>query len=90
MHASSVAKLLDLIVGNVNDKGLLSTLPVIDILIQVILILNLMSGFLDIRLLEVHTPFMEISPLVLPTLSLDLSFPHWYFQFSDIFFQLPV
>ncbi|KAF2306412.1 hypothetical protein GH714_017776 [Hevea brasiliensis] len=34
MHASSVAKLLDLIVGNVNDKGLLSTLPVIDILIQ--------------------------------------------------------
>lgn len=36
MHASSVAKLLDLIVGNVNDKGLLSTLPVIDILIQVL------------------------------------------------------
>lgn len=35
MHASSVAKILDLIVGNVNDKGLLSTLPVIDILVQV-------------------------------------------------------
>ncbi|TYI87724.1 hypothetical protein E1A91_D04G155800v1 [Gossypium mustelinum] len=34
MHASSVARLLDLIVGNVNDRGLLSTLPVIDILIQ--------------------------------------------------------
>lgn len=34
MHASSVAKLLDLIVGNVNDRGLLSTLPAIDILIQ--------------------------------------------------------
>lgn len=33
-HASSIAKLLDLIVGNVNDRGLLSTLPVIDILIQ--------------------------------------------------------
>ncbi|KAA3463752.1 importin-11-like [Gossypium australe] len=34
MHASGVARLLDLIVGNVNDRGLLSTLPVIDILIQ--------------------------------------------------------
>nr|DAD26262.1 TPA_asm: hypothetical protein HUJ06_027730 [Nelumbo nucifera] len=34
MHASSVAKLLDLIVGNVNDRGLLSMLPVIEILIQ--------------------------------------------------------
>ncbi|KAM5552603.1 hypothetical protein ABKV19_025032 [Rosa sericea] len=34
MHASSVAKILDLVVGNVNDRGLLSTLPVIDILIQ--------------------------------------------------------
>ncbi|XP_008792747.1 importin-11 isoform X3 [Phoenix dactylifera] len=33
-HASSLAKLLDVIVGNVNDKGLLSTLPVIDILVQ--------------------------------------------------------
>lgn len=36
MHASTVAQLLDLIVGSVNDKGLLSTFPVIDILIQVI------------------------------------------------------
>ncbi|XP_021813628.1 importin-11 [Prunus avium] len=34
MHASSVAQILDLVVGNVNDRGLLSTLPVIDILIQ--------------------------------------------------------
>ncbi|KAL9688188.1 hypothetical protein QQ045_032605 [Rhodiola kirilowii] len=34
MHATSVAKLLDLIVGNVNDKGLLSTFPIVDILIQ--------------------------------------------------------
>ncbi|KAK9290028.1 hypothetical protein L1049_008191 [Liquidambar formosana] len=34
MHASNIAKLLDLVVGNVNDRGLLSTLPVIDILIQ--------------------------------------------------------
>ncbi|GLT92723.1 hypothetical protein SLE2022_105470 [Rubroshorea leprosula] len=34
MHVASVAKLLDLIVGNVNDRGLNSTLPVIDILIQ--------------------------------------------------------
>lgn len=34
LHASSVAKLLDLVVGNVNDRGLLSILPVIEILIQ--------------------------------------------------------
>lgn len=33
-HASDVAKLLDGIVANVNDKGILSTLPIIDILIQ--------------------------------------------------------
>jgi hypothetical protein len=36
MHASCVAKILDLVVGNVNDKGIISTLPVIDILIQVL------------------------------------------------------
>ncbi|XP_071722890.1 uncharacterized protein [Rutidosis leptorrhynchoides] len=34
LHASSVAKLFDAIVGNVNDRGLLSILPVIDVLIQ--------------------------------------------------------
>ncbi|GAV73577.1 IBN_N domain-containing protein [Cephalotus follicularis] len=34
VHASSVAKLLDMIVGNVKDKGVLQTLPVIDLLIQ--------------------------------------------------------
>ncbi|KAL6291861.1 hypothetical protein ACE6H2_000003 [Prunus campanulata] len=34
IHASSVAQILDLVVGNVNDRGLLSTFPVIDILIQ--------------------------------------------------------
>lgn len=34
MHASALAKVLDNIVGNVNDKGLLSTLPIIDILVQ--------------------------------------------------------
>ncbi|KAF1883849.1 hypothetical protein Lal_00038341 [Lupinus albus] len=34
MHATSIAKILDLVVGNVNDKGLLSVLPIIDILIQ--------------------------------------------------------
>ncbi|KAJ1381211.1 Importin-beta, N-terminal domain [Sesbania bispinosa] len=34
MHATNIAKILDLVVGNVNDKGLLSVLPVIDILIQ--------------------------------------------------------
>lgn len=35
MHATNIAKILDLVVGNVNDKGLLSILPVVDILIQV-------------------------------------------------------
>ncbi|MED6196256.1 hypothetical protein PIB30_045785 [Stylosanthes scabra] len=34
MHAANIAKILDLVVGNVNDKGLLSVLPVVDILIQ--------------------------------------------------------
>lgn len=34
LHESSVAKLLDLVVGNVNDRGLLSVIPVIDILVQ--------------------------------------------------------
>ncbi|GFY83794.1 ARM repeat superfamily protein [Actinidia rufa] len=34
LHASIVANLLDLVVGNVNDRGLLSILPVIEILIQ--------------------------------------------------------
>ncbi|CAN4115888.1 unnamed protein product [Withania somnifera] len=34
LHASGVAKLLDLVVGNVNDRGLLSVIPVIDILVQ--------------------------------------------------------
>lgn len=33
-HASSVAKLFDMIVGNVNDRGLVSVLPVIEILVQ--------------------------------------------------------
>ncbi|KAL2965953.1 hypothetical protein AAZX31_16G089800 [Glycine max] len=35
MHATNIAKILDLVIGNVNDKGILSVLPVIDILIQV-------------------------------------------------------
>ncbi|KAL9315301.1 hypothetical protein ACSQ67_016302 [Phaseolus vulgaris] len=34
MHATNIAKILDLVIGNVNDKGLLSVLPVVDILIQ--------------------------------------------------------
>nr|GME15513.1 importin-11 isoform X1 [Ipomoea batatas] len=34
MHTSSVTKFLDLVVGNVNDRGLLSILPVVDILVQ--------------------------------------------------------
>lgn len=36
-HASLLVKLLDYIIGNVNDKGLVSILPIIDILIQVCL-----------------------------------------------------
>ncbi|XP_076958447.1 uncharacterized protein LOC143634179 isoform X1 [Bidens hawaiensis] len=34
LHASNVAKVFDVVVGNVNDRGLLSILPVIDVLIQ--------------------------------------------------------
>ncbi|KAL2509971.1 ARM repeat superfamily protein [Forsythia ovata] len=34
MHASTLAKLLDLVVGNVNDRGLLSILPLVDTLVQ--------------------------------------------------------
>ncbi|XP_017407289.1 uncharacterized protein LOC108320397 isoform X1 [Vigna angularis] len=34
MHATNIAKILDLVIGNVNDKGLLSVLPVVEILIQ--------------------------------------------------------
>ena len=34
-HASSLATLLDGIIANVNDKGILSTLPIIEILVQV-------------------------------------------------------
>ncbi|RDX87333.1 Importin-11, partial [Mucuna pruriens] len=34
MHATNIAKILDLVIGNVNNKGLLSVLPVVDILIQ--------------------------------------------------------
>lgn len=34
-HASSLIKVLDTIIGNVNDKGLLSTLAIVDILVQV-------------------------------------------------------
>ncbi|CAA2966782.1 importin-11 isoform X1 [Olea europaea subsp. europaea] len=34
LHASTLAKLLDLVVGNVNDRGLLSMLPLVDTLVQ--------------------------------------------------------
>ncbi|KAL8517224.1 hypothetical protein ACS0TY_015448 [Phlomoides rotata] len=34
MHAQTLAKILDLVVGNVNDKGLLSILPLVDVLVQ--------------------------------------------------------
>ncbi|KAG9142525.1 hypothetical protein Leryth_011626 [Lithospermum erythrorhizon] len=34
LHASSVVKLLDYVVGNVNDKGLRLIFPIIDILVQ--------------------------------------------------------
>ncbi|XP_042050111.1 importin-11-like isoform X3 [Salvia splendens] len=34
MHAQTLSKLLDLVIGNVNDKGLLSILPLVDVLVQ--------------------------------------------------------
>ncbi|KAJ1292538.1 hypothetical protein BS78_02G399200 [Paspalum vaginatum] len=34
-HGASLANIIDTIVGNVNDKGLLTTLPIVDLLIQI-------------------------------------------------------
>ncbi|XP_042054503.1 importin-11-like isoform X1 [Salvia splendens] len=34
MHAQTLSKLLDLVIGNVSDKGLLSILPLVDVLVQ--------------------------------------------------------
>ncbi|KAK6120243.1 hypothetical protein DH2020_045934 [Rehmannia glutinosa] len=34
MHAPTLAKVLDLVIGNVNDRGLLSVLPLVDVLVQ--------------------------------------------------------
>lgn len=34
-HAAGVVKILDSVVGNVNEKGMMCTLPVVDTLIQV-------------------------------------------------------
>jgi hypothetical protein len=36
-HGASLASIVDTIVGNVNDKGLLTALPIVDLLIQVII-----------------------------------------------------
>jgi hypothetical protein len=36
IHGASLANIVDAIVGNVNDKGLLTALPAVDLLIQVI------------------------------------------------------
>lgn len=44
MHAQTLAKLLDLVIGNVNDKGLLSILPLVDVLVQVCLELKGLSS----------------------------------------------
>jgi len=34
-HGASLANIIDTIIGNVNDKGLLTSLPIVDLLIQV-------------------------------------------------------
>lgn len=39
-HAVDVVKILDSVVGNVNEKGMMCTLPVVDTLIQVQIYLN--------------------------------------------------
>jgi hypothetical protein len=36
-HGASLANIVDTIVGNVNDKGLLTVFPIVDLLIQVII-----------------------------------------------------
>lgn len=34
-HAAGVVKMFDLVIGNVKEKGMMCTLPVVDLLIQV-------------------------------------------------------
>jgi hypothetical protein len=34
-HGAGVAKILDIVVGNVKEKGMMCTLPVVDALVQV-------------------------------------------------------
>ncbi|KAL6580880.1 hypothetical protein OROMI_006803 [Orobanche minor] len=36
MHAPTLARVLDLVVGNVNNKGLLSILPLVDVIVHVV------------------------------------------------------
>jgi hypothetical protein len=36
LHASGVVKIFEIVVGNVKERGMLCTLPVIDSLIQVL------------------------------------------------------
>lgn len=40
VHASGVAKIFDGVVANVNQKGLLSAMPIIEMLVQVSLFLG--------------------------------------------------
>jgi hypothetical protein len=45
LHAEGVVKVFDIVIGNVKERGMLCTLPVIDSLIQVqMLYLNHMPG----------------------------------------------
>ena len=43
LHASGVVKIFDIVVGNVKERGMLCTLPVIDSLIQVLYSLTSLS-----------------------------------------------
>jgi hypothetical protein len=61
-HASSLVKVLDTIIANVNDKGLLSILAIVDILVQVtFLLLKHMKRPVNIFSFTSTTPFILFS-----------------------------
>ncbi|ONM26374.1 ARM repeat superfamily protein [Zea mays] len=57
-HGASLANIIDTIVGNVNDKGLLTALPIVDLLIQ------LMRGNLVFRYAKFTIFPLEAPPLI--------------------------
>ncbi|KAL0309991.1 UNVERIFIED_CONTAM: Importin beta-like protein [Sesamum radiatum] len=63
MHAATLAKVLDLVIGNVNDRGLRSVLPLVDVLVQVVDSRVMLCVFL------VKCPISSIQKLIIICLS---------------------